>query len=501
MRLPFWLATVVGILPALAGGGEAIADGPWSQPGPETYGAASFDGPPGAPPQFFGSSPYEGFPGTPPPPGSPGVYPTNTPVAVQQGATGLPPGANPWPQISPYDNAFDQHYQKDGLWHRMVSNDFDRTVIVEGLVTRYRRPSGSFVGSTDIDSQIFFGGVAQAQGFSPSSPVNLRTGVFNDIWDETGGVRVRLGHMQPDGSGLEFTGFWGGHYRNSLLFGDPNANFNDIDSLRADNPGLPLDNGTGPDPLFPASSNTNAYYDKNVLIAYSEEAFGGSLTWYTSRAWDLKALKVRPTMGVRYVGIREKFHFRGRGSGGNDFVQFPPGTGPTVGNNTPRNPRAAPDFEGTIDSTVRNHLFGPEIGLRLDLGSDDFKIISESKIAVAGVYEDFDLSGKGLGNGAFDPTYDPLSTFSDSTDHGHVSPVVEQTLSLEANIFGYVPVLKKVELLDRARFRFGYTLTWIGEIQRPDSITYLASPVFPQIKSARTDWYMQNFNAGVSWKY
>lgn len=500
MRLPLWLATLLGILPVLAGGRAAPAQGPWSEGGPGSAGVAYFDSPEGPPrafdPPVFDPPGIASFPDPLYPP--PGTYPTNTPVAVQEGFTGVPPGANPWPQISPYDHAFDQHYHKDGLWHRATSDEFQRFVIVEGMVVQYRRPSGRFVGSLDVDSQIFFQPLAQAQGFRPSAAVNLRE-IFDNEWDETGGLRVRLGNINPDGSGLELIGWWGGDHSRELLFGDPNARFEVINSLSANNPGLPLDNGI--DGLQPASAPVNAYYDKNVLIAYSEEAFGSSLTWMSSTAWDLKAFKLRPTMGLRYMGIREKLSFRGRGSGGNDFVQFPPGTGPTVGNNTPRNPRVGDDFEGTFHSVVRNHLLGPEIGFRFDLGGDRFKIINETKIAVAGVYEDFSLNGKGLGNGGFDPNYDPTATFADSTHHGHISPVFEETVSFEANLFGYIPVLKKVQMLDKAKFRVGYTLTWVGHIQRPDAITYLAAPDFLQIKSERSDWYMHAFNAGVTWEF
>ncbi|MEX0703389.1 MAG: hypothetical protein WD069_14940 [Planctomycetales bacterium] len=500
MRLPLWLATLLGILPVLAGGRAAPAQGPWSEGGPGSAGVAYFDSPEGPPrafdPPVFDPPGIASFPDPLYPP--PGTYPTNTPVAVQEGFTGVPPGANPWPQISPYDHAFDQHYHKDGLWHRATSDEFQRFVIVEGMVVNYRRPSGAFIGSTDIDGNIFFQPTAQAAGFYPHRIENLRDR-FDDDWDESGGLRLRLGSVNPDGSGFELSGWWGGGYDVTRLYGNPNAISSDVTTLRVDNPGLPLDTGFGLGATPPITSDANTPYDKNVSITYSTEAFGTNLTWTSSRAWDLSALKLRPTMGVRYLGLREKLSFLGRGSGVGYIVQFPPGTVPTAGSGTAN---IVSDFEGSFHSVARSHLLGPEIGLRLDIGGDSFKIINETKVAVAGNYEHTSLNGRGLGNGFFNPDYDQTLTFADSGHHGHVSPIIEENISFEANVFGYIPVLKKVQMLDKARLRVGYTLLWVGEIQRPTSIRYLAPERGnPQIQFDRTDWYMHAFNAGLSWEF
>lgn len=495
MRLTHWLATVVAFLPAMMGGGEALGQGPGPQAGPggapmetgEFPGETPFDA--GAGPFMYDPPSHMIYPDYPYPAGT---YPTNTPVPMQHGGTAIPPGANPWPQISPFDNAFDQHYQKDGLWYRFASNEFQRFVIVEGMATWFRRPSGAYIGDPTVDGNVFFAPGAQSAGFYPFAPANLRQR-FDDRWDAVAGIKARLGHMNPDGSGVELTGWYGGIKEPTFTFGDPNLHPGDITRLRANNPGLPMQVPPGPSGVF---SNVNAPYDMSVVIGYSTEAFGGSLTWYSSRAWDLAALKIRPIMGIRYMGLREKLTFHGRGSGQDITVSFPPGTTAT-GTGGP----IAPPFEGSFHSVARNHLLGPEIGLRLDIGGETLKVINETKVAVAGVYEHISLDGKGLGNG-LNPTYDPLRTFGNSERHGHISPVIEETISVEANVFGYVPVLKRIALFDRARVRVGYTFVWAAELQRPHSIRYLSPELGnPQIQFDRTEWYMHALNAGVSWEF
>ncbi|MEP3482501.1 MAG: hypothetical protein ABJZ55_24885 [Fuerstiella sp.] len=65
--------------------------------------------------QMMGSS--YGAPAFMPGGGYPGGYQGGFPGASAQGP---PPGFNPHPGISPYENSFEQHYESDGLWFKRV---------------------------------------------------------------------------------------------------------------------------------------------------------------------------------------------------------------------------------------------------------------------------------------------------------------------------------------------------------------------------------------------
>jgi len=128
MRKQRWIAPVWGLVATAALGQSATAQAPGSP----------LDGP---------------FPPAAPPAG-PGVpyaaNPTYTPVAPDAASpAGFPPAGtmNPWPTISPYDNALDQTYNQDGIWFReMLGHDRRYKLNVDFISGRFRQPGHAIVG-------------------------------------------------------------------------------------------------------------------------------------------------------------------------------------------------------------------------------------------------------------------------------------------------------------------------------------------------------------------
>ena len=119
-----------------------------------------------------------------------------------------------------------------------------------------------------------------------------------------------------------------------------------------------------------------------------------------------------------------------------------------------------------------------------------------------GNWERISLSGRGLGNALSDPSYDQLATFADKEAHTHLSPLFEQSVISEMRIIHLLPFFKKMNFLEHAKVRVGYTFLVAWEISRPtDSINYLAPPTFPVVSTNPTDWYMHSWNFGFIWEH
>ena len=128
MRKKRWIAPVWGMLATAAFGQAASAQAPGSP----------LDGPfpPAGPP-------------TVPPPGQYAGNPTYTPIAPDAASpAGYPPGGmRPWPTISPYENAFDQTYNQDGIWFReMLGQNRKYKLNVDFISGKFRQPGNVIVG-------------------------------------------------------------------------------------------------------------------------------------------------------------------------------------------------------------------------------------------------------------------------------------------------------------------------------------------------------------------
>ncbi|WP_298868912.1 hypothetical protein [uncultured Gimesia sp.] len=316
---------------------------------------------------------------------------------------------------------------------------------------------------------------------------------------------------------------------------------------------LPLDDGT--------VNGVSVPYDLDFRIKVVSQAWGTNATWMSTPMIDKKNLKVRGLAGVRYMKVKEGFGFVGRDSGllYSDATTFtsirpdlklfshPTGSdensdgiidnagvvedddaGGTTGTATaffaaPLDPATdipVTPYTTVVDSRVDTDLAGPEIGFQFDLGGDKLKIWGQTKFGIMANREKINLSGDNVGIGiranpddtnrpkalidatATDPT---PNAFTDASTHTHVSPIFEQSIFAEMAIFEHVPVLKRMKILEEAKFKVGYTYIAAGEIARPfDSIRWQGMPtrgLFPSIEVKREKWNVGTWSVGIDWLY
>jgi len=147
-------------------------------------------------------------------------------------------------------------------------------------------------------------------------------------------------------------------------------------------------------------------------------------------------------------------------------------------------------------------MFGPQVGLQFRLGGENVSLSGKTTLALLMNNEDQELSGRGVGDPFTDLNYDNTLRFSQDYNTTHLSPAIEQTLNFDMRLFHYIPVLRKMKVMEEARLRVGFTAMLIGEIARPqDQIVWVGQPFQPYLKEERTDWFAYGLNAGIHWKF
>ncbi|MFK7776667.1 MAG: hypothetical protein QM501_00930 [Gimesia sp.] len=317
---------------------------------------------------------------------------------------------------------------------------------------------------------------------------------------------------------------------------------------------LPLDDGT--------VNGVSVPYDLDFRIKVVSQAWGTNATWMSAPVIDKKNLKVRTLAGIRYMKVKEGFGFVGRDSGllysditningiradlklfshptgsdenedgiiDNAGVVEDDDAGATTGTSlaffvAPINPDTGlptTPYTTVVNSSVDTNLAGPEIGFQFDLGGEKFKLWGQTKFGIMANREEIHLSGDNVGMGIrnnnpdtlnfpkalIDPTADNPNpnAFSSTKAHTHVSPIFEQSIFAEMAIFDKVPVLKRMRILEEAKFKVGYTYIIAGEIARPfDSIRWQGMPtrgLFPSIDVERKNWSVGTWSVGIDWLY
>ena len=296
-------------------------------------------------------------------------------------------------------------------------------------------------------------------------------------------------------------------------------------------------------------------YDLQYILQHQLNTYGGSIDWAFTPTIDRDNLVVRPIFGGRYCRVDESFYFYGESTllsygpaDGDSPVNakvFPVGDGVTAGTGTnatiiPDTPGedGDPDFRAPtntthlivksfINSYVTSNLAGPEFGFQYELGKGKgVRFTGSTRVAAMFNEEKIHLSGDNIGNFmGVEVTPDPVTganlltrMFDTNTSQGpsqnaftdqdttlHLSPLFEQGLNVQLPIFGGVPVLKDIQLLEEANLNLGWTWLWVGEIADPnESILYQSSPrlnVFPTIDTDRGNLFQNTLSIGVNWNY
>jgi hypothetical protein len=362
------------------------------------------------------------------------------------------------------------------------------------------------------------------------------------------GMRARWGYFNEDDSGLMLTGWFGaeggdrfqrGRDRYNGIFVDQAFILNNSPTggsgfVFPRNGALPLTTrpdflDTGGDPLTELTAlgftGITTKFDVLYQLDVSSFAAGGALHWYHEPVYKRKWVTVRPTFGARYQYLDERFVFRGIDSGLGYDLDFGTAGGaqnqiitfrPDAASLFPVLDDAGNGFffEANLNSQIDSHMAGPEAGIRYDFGSSKhFGIWGQSTFALLANHERINITGRNIGDPVnywlvtgdnwADPTDGIDTSFKVTETHTHASPMFEQSVFIDMDVFQYIPYLNKMHMLSNARFRTGYTYTVIGSVARPGNvIDWRAFPDLPRIDGAdRKTWHTHNWSFAVDWTF
>ncbi len=340
--------------------------------------------------------------------------------------------------------------------------------------------------------------------------------------------------------------------------------FNNVNQVLANNidnlGGLPLNDGT----LVTFSDGTTfggvtVPYDLEFQMKLRSELYGGNAEKVMSPILNWGSLRVRPTAGLRYFYLKESFGFfgqdsglaytstqqQGGGGGGNQTLSADikihavpdhvdenrdgivdnaggEGTGQQQGGGNQQNQNQLNFFSfhdhfrypitSYLNNDAEQHLGGAEVGLNYDFGGESLLLSGTTKFGLLANYARLSMNGDNIAmhtresNLLLPSTEDATpNSFTDEKTTTHVSPMIEQTITAEAPLFQYVPVLRRFSVFEKARFRAGYSILFIGEVtDTAGSVLWQGNPaagLFPTIKEKRNNYVTNNYSFGVSWEF
>jgi len=554
MRTRHWLAALMSGCLALAGMGTASAQPPQlpSNGNPDEVGFGMLP------------SPYNT------------AYGPAQPYYSGMNSAGYPPGANPWPGVSPYMGPpVDSTRYEDGFWfNRIMQGNRQFYFSVEAVFGHSSKPGTTLIGAPMVNPQTAegvagitggttttttttglsgltqfnqapggtgpvisigaTGGNGNGNGSTGGSAVifgSQNTGVLADTLDGMG-MRGTWGWWNADDTGLIVSGFYQQRSTTTFSLVDPqlvidpnNANFNPLLHLHAWF-GLPLGGADTDGTSLNGAVHDGAVipYDMGVNVSFSSRLAGANTDWYFNSVYERGKVKVRPFAGAKYIRLQEDFLFDAYDSGlgytvNNTATSGGGGTGSTTslgaGFLTPSALQAGftiPNIiHSRLDSRTLADMAGPEIGFRVDMGGKKFQLWTHTKVGALANVTQRQVSGFGIGN-AFNiitgntiPVMpnDPSKTqFSNSQTITTMSPMFEQQINCKFPLFGVVPYLNRLEILERAQLTGGYTFLFLGDVYRPqNAIIWNQWPNTPQLNSQKSNFYNSMFNVGIEWTY
>ncbi|MAT16432.1 MAG: hypothetical protein CMJ46_14310 [Planctomyces sp.] len=380
-----------------------------------------------------------------------------------------------------------------------------------------------------------------------TDPFGPRT--VDEMYDEgpAGGIKLFMNIGTQGSTGLFANGFWNSNYQTGQQFGYEEAlnvdwgatpirrvtetgigypSDEEIDYLLdVFYPGIPYYTGV---PLELDSDNALGDaipFDVYAEFKYETQTFGGGLHHIMGSVYDAKNFQIQPILGVQYMGIREGFSLFGRQSGLVYAVSFPdgeitPGTGDEDddgggggddGDDEEEEEddlvpgqsiwvRVSQPVDTVVDSKVTSNLVGPEAGLSMVIGGDNFRIVTQHKAGLMVNRELIKLRGFGVykrGRWAGDELpFDQTETYT------HLSPMISHSVQAQSNILRHVPVIRDIDLFDEAVVSVGYNFTNIWEVARPGAtIQWNGAPLTPEIDVNRETFWISGWEFGVHWNY
>ena len=508
MRISLWPALVCGSMFA-ATIGSAVQAAP---PADKSFGAVSQYEDPDEPDADEESSPAtEGFGGLNP--NQPVQYAQDgtTPLdsrGPSPGSGGYGPGSydqgsfdpsmtapNAWPETSPYNQYPRQEtFNSGGLWQYNANDDtsIKRFVTTEYLYGSGLKPGNHYIGAPGNQSLYWF--LGQPGGPFQTQTTNLFGNVFHN------GFKSSAGFEKADGSGLTVSGF--------ILF--QNSVDNDLVSPHAI-PGQPgtllpmwgivVDNPNGSGTILP--------FDTRFFQKFQQQIMGADADFYLAPFFERESFKLKMLFGAKYLQIHEDYYVQGDNSGLGYEVM--PGTN---GITPPLVYQGINPYSTVIQSSTTSNLFGPQIGVRYDLGGDKFKIWGQSKVAVAADVEKMIVSGSNVAaymaplQTQVNPNVVPGPAFGGTpppstrnvTNNTHIAPIFDTSINIDFPGFAYIPWVNKWAVFKDAYMRVGFNYVYVGDVARPANIINY-NILTPTVNPAHTWFEYSSVNFAVNWKF
>ena len=292
-------------------------------------------------------------------------------------------------------------------------------------------------------------------------------------------------------------------------------------------------------------------FDIEFAIRHSLQTYGAGTHFESGTLLERNGIQFRGLIGGRWMRINEGFHFRGIDSGlsystandeelldridnDGDYFVDDIEEGGAGGDYESYNPSNELLVRAFVDSRVRSDLAGPEFGFSYDLGKR-MGITLRGSSRVGALFNDESLALAGDNIGHFPANsedeeagldVDPLTgesiledLFDTSTSDGqltqnaftdvdgslHLSPMFEQQLTANIPLFGRVPVLREIPVLQNSSLQVGWTFLWVGEVAEPHrSIVWESNPragVFPHYNVHRGSYYQNSLRLGINCEY
>ncbi|GAB4144042.1 MAG: hypothetical protein Tsb009_15510 [Planctomycetaceae bacterium] len=446
MRLQHWFTAVVCFVSLICASNAAHAQGDFN---------------PYASSPYYGAAPvgYDEMPGTLSQVSAPAPIPHfSARLSTDMNVNGVPPGMLPYPAISPFDHRYSEHSIENGLWMH-DSNNRPRKYYggVSAVLFRLRKPEQALFGDPAF------------RAVATNPPYTIGTANGSDhVFDKnfkTEGIRIHWGFIDADNTGLEATAWWATDVTQQFKLGQ------DIDpgdpGTAIVAPSIPVANGGAGDSLD---------FDRLFRIRYVQEAVSTHADRLFAPWWKSNNILVRPMGGVRYMYLREGMHFSGINGG-------PPVT------------------VSALNTNIRSHLVGPQLGLQGVIGGKSFRIISGTRVIIFANIEKLRMEGDNFGSAAI-VAAGAVNSFSQTITNAHVSPAFEQTIHMEANVLQFVPYLNTFAIMRNATFRAGFTFFNVAEVARPSrSVRYRGLPQLPELKADRSKWSFISWDFGVNFVY